>query len=167
MKIVHYDGAGNQFNDARHGAPARVELHMFQTGTLRTKLKYIKIPLLFTFNSNEDRKASFLFEAGPQLSLLTAASSNNSTSNTSYENSDSYSKTNFGIVVAPKVRFRLSEVIYLLIGPRMDYDFTNASVNNTYTQTNNVSLNQVLLYNLFEYKVKVGVHELQAAINCT
>ena len=43
MKIVHYDGAGNQFNDARHGAPARVELHMFQTGTLRTKLKYIKM----------------------------------------------------------------------------------------------------------------------------
>lgn len=43
MKIVEFNGADFAYGAARKGASSSIELYMFQTGTLKTKTKYIKM----------------------------------------------------------------------------------------------------------------------------
>ncbi|MGB0930175.1 MAG: porin family protein [Chitinophagales bacterium] len=94
-------------------------------GTERSvELTYLKIPLLFKFNSNPDAGTAFLFKIGPQFTFLTNAEStvnggvDNSTSNLALK--DLYEKNHIGAVMSIGARFTMAENLFLNTSFRFD-----------------------------------------------
>lgn len=92
-----------------------------------TKLSYLKIPLMFTYNTNPDAKVMFTAKAGPQLGLRLSSKVTDADNKDIIDDAnDIYSSTDLGGVVGAGVRFSLTEKLKLDAGVRVDYSFTNA-----------------------------------------
>lgn len=92
-----------------------------------TKVSYLKIPLMFTYNTNPDARVMFTAKAGPQIGLRLSSKVTDADNNDIIDDAnDIYSSTDFGAVVGAGVRFSLTERLKLDAGVRADYSFTNA-----------------------------------------
>lgn len=90
------------------------------------KLEYIKLPIYFSYNTDDAQAVSFFGKVGPQLSLLTNAKISAAGSDKFISNKDKFEKVTFGAMANAGVQFKLSENIFLQTGLQFDYDFTNA-----------------------------------------
>jgi hypothetical protein len=88
------------------------------------KLDYLKVPVMFLYNTNPDKLVSFIAKAGPQVSFLTSSKLNGT------DNKDFYKSVQFGGVALAGVQFRLDPTLYLTAAGRYDFDFTNAEDDN-------------------------------------
>lgn len=88
---------------------------------------YLKIPLMFTYNTDPSRNTMFLAKVGPQLGLLTGSKLDNGDGETLIDDTkDSYVSTDFGAMLSLGASFRLTENLRLNTSLRGDYMFTNA-----------------------------------------
>jgi opacity protein-like surface antigen len=90
------------------------------------KFNYLKIPVLFTYNTNPERKVMFTAKAGPQLGILlrskiTDASNSALNGNTK----DQYKKLTFGAMAGAGVRMRMLDNVYLDAGLHVDGTISN------------------------------------------
>lgn len=92
------------------------------------KLSYIKIPLMFTYNTGIDssKKIAFIGKIGPQLSILANSKGEVNGTELAGNLNDTYSSANFGAVALAGARFALSSNFTLDAGVRYDYEFTDA-----------------------------------------
>lgn len=91
------------------------------------KVNYLKIPLMFTYNTNPSAPVVFTAKAGPQLGLRMGAKVTDSDNNDIIGDAkDMYSSVDFGAVAGAGVRFALTQKLSLDAGIRFDYSFTNA-----------------------------------------
>lgn len=91
------------------------------SSSFNQKFNYLKIPVLFTYNTNPGRKFMFTAKAGPQLGILlrskiTDASDIAMNGNTK----DQYKKLTFGAMAGAGVRMRMFDNIYLDAGLHVD-----------------------------------------------
>lgn len=88
---------------------------------------YLKIPLMFTWNTDPSKGTMFLAKVGPQLGLLTGSKLENGDGETLVDDTkDSYMSTDFGAMLSLGASFRLTENLRLNTSLRGDYMFTNA-----------------------------------------
>ena len=128
-------GLGAQYNFTDNVGIALNALYSFQ-GQKYTlagvdhnqKNNYLKIPLLFSYNTNPAQKIMFIGQLGPQLSVLTKATTEDEGTKT--DTKDLYKSITFGGVASAGVQFLLTKSVYLNTALRYDYDFTNAEKNN-------------------------------------
>ena len=93
----------------------------------KQELNYLKVPVYFIWPSNPFKAVSFLGKIGPQVSFLTSAELENTTSGRIEDDSKNrYNPVTFGGVANTGAQFRLSQAWYLATTLRFDYDFTNA-----------------------------------------
>jgi opacity protein-like surface antigen len=90
------------------------------------KFNYLKVPVLFTYNTNPERKFMFTAKAGPQLGILlkskiTDASNSALNGNTK----DQYRKLTFGAMAGAGIRMRMADNIYLDAGLHVDGTISN------------------------------------------
>jgi len=90
------------------------------------KVDYLKLPLMFLYNTNPSKPVSFIAKLGPQLSIRTSAKLDNKDGDELADNKDAFKSTTFGGVAVAGVQFRLDKSLYLTTAARYDYDFTNA-----------------------------------------
>lgn len=91
------------------------------------KLNYLKIPLMFTYNTNPASKIVFNAKLGPQIGIRTSSKITDGDHNDIIADANSiYSSTDFGAVAGAGVRFSLTKKLSLDAGLRFDYAFTNA-----------------------------------------
>ena len=90
------------------------------------KFNYLKIPVVFTYNSNPDRKFMFTAKAGPQLGILLKSDISKASDTKLNGNATSqYEKLTLGAMIGTGVRMRLTEKMFLDAGVRFDGSFTN------------------------------------------
>jgi opacity protein-like surface antigen len=123
------------------------------------KFGYFKIPLLFTFNTNPDGGSMLLVSTGPQLSFLTGAKFESTTTPTggsaqtftesdfqrlnNFKFQETFSSSTFDWVFNIGARFKVADNMYIDAGFRFDYtltdpedkDFTIPNTNVKYWQT--------------------------------
>jgi hypothetical protein len=93
----------------------------------REKLNYVKLPVMFSYNTNPDRKISFTGKIGPQVSFLASSRLTDDDGNSIKEDTkDQYRSTTFGGVAIVGTQYRVAPRLYITSGLRFDYDFTNA-----------------------------------------
>ena len=92
----------------------------------RQKVDYLKLPLMFTYNTNPSRPISFIGKVGPQLSILTSSRLNDKDGHKLADTKDAYKDVTFGGVAVAGVQYRLDKALFLTAAARYDYDFTNA-----------------------------------------
>ncbi|MBS1567276.1 MAG: PorT family protein [Bacteroidetes bacterium] len=97
----------------------------------RQKTDYLKIPVMFLYNTDPTRPVSFIAKLGPQLGILTAAKVDDGNGNEILDNKDAYKSVSFGGVAVAGVQFKLNSALYLTTAARYDYDFTNAEEDNS------------------------------------
>jgi len=90
------------------------------------KNNYLKLPVMFLYNTDPSKTVSFIGKVGPQLSILTSAKVDDGDGNELLDNKDAYKSVTFGGVAVAGVQFRLNSALYLTTAARYDYDFTNA-----------------------------------------
>lgn len=91
------------------------------------KTSYLKIPLMFTYNTGIDsnRKVAFIGKLGPQMGVR--LTSKDEMSGVEVPGTkDAYRNVNFGAVAGAGARFALAQNITLDAGVRFDYEFTDA-----------------------------------------
>ena len=99
------------------------------------KFNYLKIPVLFTYNTNPAKNLMFIAKAGPQVGLLLnskISDASNSALNGSAK--DRYRKLTYGAVVGAGIRARMAQNIFLDAGVHFDGTFVNTEKKN-YTGT--------------------------------
>lgn len=94
-------------------------------------LNFIKIPVIFTYNTNPFSKVMFAVKAGPQLGLLVSSE----VSNSSYESlngdtKDNYVTASLGVMLGTSARVRLTDKLCADAGLRFDGAFTNLESKN-------------------------------------
>ena len=90
------------------------------------KFNYLKIPVLFTYNTNPDRKFIFTAKAGPQVGILLRSKiTDASISSLNGNTKDQYKKLTFGAMAGAGVRMRMTDRIYLDAGLHVDGTFSN------------------------------------------
>lgn len=90
------------------------------------KFNYLKIPVLFTYNTNPDRKIIFTAKAGPQLGILLRSKiSGSSNSALNGSTNDQYKKLTFGAMAGAGVRIHMLDNIYLDAGLHIDGTISN------------------------------------------
>jgi len=90
------------------------------------KFNYLKIPVLFTYNTNPDKKIIFTAKAGPQLGILLRSNiSGSSNSALNGSTKDQYKKLTFGAMAGAGVRVRMLDNIYLDAGLHIDGTISN------------------------------------------
>jgi opacity protein-like surface antigen len=102
----------------------------------RKKISYVKVPLLFTYNTNPAAKVMFIAKAGPQIGLLTKANLKNGDGDVLVKDTkDSYETVTFGAAAGAGVRVNLAKHLFLDAGLKFDGNFTNSEVK-TVNETN-------------------------------
>jgi hypothetical protein len=126
-------GIGGAYNFTDHLGVGLDVLYSLQgqkydlAGTeFRQKTDYLKLPLMFLYNTNPAKPVSFIAKAGPQLSILTSAKLDNKDGDELADNKAAYKSVTFGGVAVAGVQFRLDQTLFLTAAARYDYDFTNA-----------------------------------------
>lgn len=90
------------------------------------RVDFIKIPLLFTYNTDPSKSVMFRAKVGPQLSLLTNASVKDWDSNDLVEdNKDVYNNAVFGAALNIGASFKLTDQLFFDAGIKGDIGFTN------------------------------------------
>jgi hypothetical protein len=100
-----------------------------QIADYNTALKYIKIPLLLKWNSNQEKLISFTAQVGFQSSILTSATSSRERvfyffKATSEDVENYYAKHNLDLVVGPGLQLNLGHLTLIGIF-RMDISMTD------------------------------------------
>ncbi len=90
------------------------------------KLEYLKIPVYFSYNTDDSKPVSFFGKIGPQVSFLTNAKLAVGGSDLFVKNKGQFEKTTFGAMANAGVQFKLNQKLFLQTGLQFDYDFTNA-----------------------------------------
>jgi Outer membrane protein beta-barrel domain len=94
--------------------------------SFKQNFNYLKIPVLFTYNTNSDRKFIFTAKAGPQLGMLHKATiSEASNSDLNGNAKEQYKKFTFGAMAGAGVRVKLVDKIYLDAGIHVDGTISN------------------------------------------
>ncbi len=90
------------------------------------KFNYLKVPVLFTYNTNPGKAVMFTAKAGPQLGIL-LKSNISGASNSSLNGStmDRYKKLTLGAMAGAGVRVRMMDNIYLDAGLHVDGTISN------------------------------------------
>ncbi len=97
--------------------------------TFRRKLNYVKVPVLFTYNTDASKKVMFTAKLGPQVGLLTSAKLNDADGNTLLKDTkDSYETFTFGGMLGASARVNLAKNLYLDAGLKLDANFINNEV---------------------------------------
>lgn len=92
----------------------------------KQKFNYLKIPVLFIYNTNPERKFIFTAKAGPQLGMLHKATiSEASNSDLNGNAKEQYKKFTFGAMAGAGVRVKLVDKIYLDAGIHLDGTISN------------------------------------------
>ncbi|HAO47389.1 MAG TPA: porin family protein [Ferruginibacter sp.] len=90
------------------------------------KFNYLKVPVLFTYNTNPARAVMFTAKAGPQLGILLKSSISGASNPSLNGNTrDQYEKLTFGAMAGAGVRVRLAEKIYFDAGLHVDGTISN------------------------------------------
>jgi opacity protein-like surface antigen len=126
-------GIGGAYNFDQHFGVGLDVLYALQgqkydlSGTeFHQKTDYIKLPLMFLYNTNPAKPVSFIAKVGPQLSILTSAKLDNKDGDELADNKDAFKDITFGGVAVAGVQFKLNSTLFLTAAARYDYDFTNA-----------------------------------------
>ncbi len=94
---------------------------------LREKLSYVKVPVLFSYNTNPDAKVMFTAKAGPQVGMLVKANLKDGDGDVLVDDTkDDYKTFAFGAVVGAGARINLAKNLYFDAGLRLDGNFTNS-----------------------------------------
>jgi len=90
------------------------------------KFNYLKVPVLFTYNTNPGRTVMFTAKAGPQLGIL-LRSNISGASNPALNGStkDQYKKLTFGAMAGAGIRVRMLDNVYLDAGLHADGTISN------------------------------------------
>lgn len=90
------------------------------------KFNYLKVPVLFTYNTNPGRTLMFTAKAGPQLGILLKSDiSGASIGALNGSTMDRYRKLTFGAMAGAGVRVRMMDNIYLDAGLHVDGTISN------------------------------------------
>lgn len=90
------------------------------------KFNYLKVPVVFTYNSNPYRKFMFTAKAGPQVGFLLKSRISGASNPALNGNSKSqYKNVTLGAMVGTGVRMRLTGNMVVDAGVRIDGSFTN------------------------------------------
>ena len=90
------------------------------------QLNIIKIPVLFTYNTNSSARIILTAKAGPQLGILRSAKiSNSSIPALNGDNIDKYKEITFGAMIGTGARIRIANKLYCDAGLRFDGVFSN------------------------------------------
>lgn len=94
----------------------------------KKRVDYIKIPVLFSYNTNPSKTVMFTAKAGPQLGILMNSKLKYDTKGTdaSYDTKGQYEKLTVGGTLGAGVRFNVAKNLYVDGGLRFDCAFTNA-----------------------------------------
>lgn len=129
--------AGYNFND-RMGIGTEVmystvkQRYETNNGGYTQQLSYLKVPVLFNYNSNPDARVVFTAKAGPQVSILMkSAIKDADQSSLNGENKSKYRDLVFGATAGAGVRVRLADKLHLTGGLRFD-----GSIGNIEDETN-------------------------------
>lgn len=95
-------------------------------GGYTQKLSYLKVPLLFTYNSSPDNRVVFTAKAGPQVSILMKSNVTNAGDpSLNGSNKNKYESLVFGATAGAGARVRLTDNISLNAGLRFDGSIGN------------------------------------------
>lgn len=139
-----YSGQGQKWKGS-YKAPTETTTHDIKG---ITKLDYLKMPLLFEFNTSPDAGAMFSFFLGPQMSFLLSSKEEHSydgftditidgvngtitdrglNKTMSFQfNESQFKKTLFDVVAGMGVDFKISDQIHFNVNVRFDYGLTDA-----------------------------------------
>jgi opacity protein-like surface antigen len=94
----------------------------------KQRLDYIKIPVLFTYNTNPAKAVMFTAKAGPQIGILTNSKLNVDTKgkDQSIDTKNQYEPITFGAMLGAGVRVNVAKNLFVDAGLRLDGAFTNA-----------------------------------------
>jgi hypothetical protein len=101
------------------------------TTSYTQKFNYLKVPVLFAYNTNPEKKFIFTAKAGPQVGIL--MNSKISGASDPKKNGSvmgNYEKLTFGAMIGTGVRVRMTDHISLNAGLRADGSFTNTEKKN-------------------------------------
>ncbi len=92
------------------------------------KMRYVKLPLLLTFNTSADVPVMFVGQFGPQFGFLTKAEVRNDFDALipTLDVKDEYKAVNIGWVLGFGIGFNLTDFLQLSLGMRFDFAFTDA-----------------------------------------
>jgi opacity protein-like surface antigen len=89
--------------------------------SITQKFNYLKVPVLFTYNTNPAKKFMFTAKAGPQLGILLKSEiSEASNRERNGDTKDQYKKVTFGAMAGAGVRMKVTDHISLDAGLRFD-----------------------------------------------
>ncbi|MCB9065167.1 MAG: PorT family protein [Chitinophagales bacterium] len=129
-------GLSGGYNFNKHLGVAVEAMYSFEgqkfevnNNTFKTKLSYVKVPVLFTYNTNPEAKIMFTAKAGPQIGMLTRATLKNDDGDVLIkDNKDNYENITFGAVAGAGARMNIAKNLYLDAALRLDGNFTNSEV---------------------------------------
>lgn len=91
------------------------------------RINYLKIPVLFTYNTNPTAKVMFTAKAGPQLGIKLTSKLNDADGNELVDDTnDNFEDLTWGATAGAGVRINLAKNLYAEGGIRLDGAFTNA-----------------------------------------
>jgi opacity protein-like surface antigen len=124
-------GAGYNFTD-HFGIAAEAiyskEQQRYEDHSMKydEKLNFIKVPVLFSYNTNPSARVILTAKAGPQLGILRSATiSNSSISALNGDSKDRYKDITFGAMIGTGARIRLTNNLYADAGLRFDGIISN------------------------------------------
>lgn len=93
----------------------------------RQKMNYVKVPVMFSYNSDPYKKISFSGKIGPQVSFLAQSKLADDDGHIIIEDTkDNFNSVTFGAVTNIGMQYKIGPRLYMTSGLRIDYDFTNA-----------------------------------------
>ncbi len=91
------------------------------------RIDYLKIPVLFSYNTNPASKVMFTAKAGPQLGIKLSSKLTDTDGETVIDDTnEKFADMTFGATAGAGARINLAKNLFLDAGLRFDYAFTNA-----------------------------------------
>lgn len=132
-KIGTSFGVNGGYNFSRHmGIGTEVtyatikQRYVDNTVSYSQKFNYLKVPVLFTYNTNPERTLMFTAKAGPQLGILLNSRITGASDPALNGNAKArYEKLTFGAMAGAGVRIRLADKMYFDAGLHVDGTISN------------------------------------------
>ncbi|MBK7248590.1 MAG: PorT family protein [Flavobacteriales bacterium] len=87
---------------------------------------YLKIPLMFIYNTNSEKFVSIVLKAGPQIGILMGSKLlDEDLDKINGDTKSNYEDLDFGVMLNAGVAFRISDVFRINAGLRGDFGFGN------------------------------------------
>jgi opacity protein-like surface antigen len=91
------------------------------------RVNYLKVPVLFSYNTNPASKVMFTAKAGPQIGIKLSSKVNDGDGETIIDDTnEKFEDLTFGATAGAGARINLAKNLFLDAGLRFDYAFTNA-----------------------------------------